>query len=63
MRPGVVRRSDGLADLGPEGRDALRALAIRTVVDLRQPIEREQHADDLAGLDDTTTPRPCSGTA
>ncbi|MEV4418896.1 tyrosine-protein phosphatase [Patulibacter sp. NPDC049589] len=51
VRAGVIWRSDGLSDLGPEGRDALSVLGIRTIVDLRQRIEREQHPDDVGGLD------------
>ncbi|WP_320671897.1 tyrosine-protein phosphatase [Patulibacter defluvii] len=47
---GRLFRADGLADLGPDGRDALAALGLRTVVDLREPVEREQHPDDLGDL-------------
>ncbi|WP_051472183.1 tyrosine-protein phosphatase [Patulibacter minatonensis] len=48
---GVIWRSDGLTELGTEGRAVLAELGIRTIVDLRQEIEQEQHPDDLDGLD------------
>lgn len=50
VRPGALWRADGLADLGEDGRDALRTLGVRTVVDLRQDVERDQHPDDLDGV-------------
>jgi protein-tyrosine phosphatase len=61
VRLGVIWRSDGLADLGPEGRAALSDLGIRTVLDLRQTIEQEQHPDDLGDLDITHVSEPVIG--
>jgi len=48
---GRLFRADGLADLGDAGRAALGPLGLRTVVDLREPVEAAQHPDDLAGLE------------
>ncbi|EHN12140.1 protein tyrosine/serine phosphatase [Patulibacter medicamentivorans] len=47
---GRLFRADGLADLGAAGRAALADLGLRTVVDLREPVEREQHPDDLGDV-------------
>jgi protein-tyrosine phosphatase len=41
VRPRLLLRSEALAHLAPEGRDALRRLGLRTAIDLREPIERE----------------------
>jgi protein-tyrosine phosphatase len=50
VRRGVLWRSGDLSGLGDDGRRTVEELGIRTVVDLRQPIETEQHPDDLDGL-------------
>ncbi|MGE4427795.1 MAG: tyrosine-protein phosphatase [Solirubrobacteraceae bacterium] len=47
VRSGTLFRSDGLAALGDEGRAAFAALGVRTVVDLRQALEVEQHPSAL----------------
>lgn len=57
-RLGVVYRSDGLAHLGEAGREALRGLGIRTVIDLRDDTEVNLMPDDLAGLDVTVRRNP-----
>ena len=49
-RSGVLMRSDALAALGEPGREALRALNLRTAIDLREPVERELDPPDLADL-------------
>lgn len=51
VRPGVLWRADALDDLGSDARRALAGLELRTVVDLREPVEQAAHPDDLAGLD------------
>jgi protein-tyrosine phosphatase len=43
-------RADALHGLGGGGRAALVELGVRTVIDLREPVERTQDPDDLAGL-------------
>jgi protein-tyrosine phosphatase len=48
---GRLFRADGIDALGDAGRAVLRELGLRTVIDLRQAIESEQHPDDLAGLE------------
>ncbi len=48
---GQLFRADGIDELGDAGRAALAGLGLRTVVDLREAIESEQHPDDLAGLE------------
>ncbi|MCK9249507.1 MAG: tyrosine-protein phosphatase [Solirubrobacteraceae bacterium] len=47
VRSGVLFRSDGLANLDDDGRAAFAALGVRTVVDLRQAREAEQHPSAL----------------
>lgn len=49
-RPGVMWRADALCELGVAGRHALHDLGIRTVIDLREPVEEELDPDDLADL-------------
>lgn len=51
IRPGKLYRADALGRLGPAGRDALRELGIRIVIDLRDDFEVEALPDDLDGLD------------
>lgn len=49
-RNGVIFRSDGLAHLGAEGRQAIQNLGVRTVIDLRDEQEHELMPDDIEGL-------------
>lgn len=46
----TLYRADALHRLGPEGREALAELGVRTVIDLREPVEVELDPDDLDGL-------------
>lgn len=48
-RPGMLYRSDALHQLDDEGRRQLRALGVRTIVDLRQTAERESDPDLVDG--------------
>lgn len=50
-RPGVLFRSGNLAGVTAEGREAIRALRIRTVVDLRDDTEVAYEPTDLRGLE------------
>ena len=50
-RPGKLFRADALGRLGQEGREGLRELGIRIVIDLRDDFEVEALPDDLDGLD------------
>jgi protein-tyrosine phosphatase len=50
-RPGKLFRADALGRLGDAGRQALRELGIRVVIDLRDDFEVDALPDDLAGLD------------
>ena len=50
-RPGKLFRADALGRLGEDGRDGLRELGIRIVIDLRDDFEVEALPDDLDGLD------------
>ncbi|WP_434317139.1 tyrosine-protein phosphatase [Leifsonia sp. P73] len=50
VRRGKLFRSDGLARLGDEGRQALRDLDVRVVIDLRDDFEVSVLPDDVAGL-------------
>jgi protein-tyrosine phosphatase len=47
LATGLLFRSDGLSDLGPEGRAALEQLGVRTIVDLRDALEIEQYPSDF----------------
>jgi protein-tyrosine phosphatase len=47
----ALMRADALTDLGTDGRRALAALGVRTVVDLREPVERELDPDAISGLE------------
>ena len=46
VRRGKLFRSDGLARLGDEGRQSLRDLGVRVVIDLRDDFETEVMPDD-----------------
>ena len=50
-RPGKLYRADALGRLGERGREGLRELGIRLVIDLRDDFEVEALPDDLEGLD------------
>jgi protein-tyrosine phosphatase len=50
VRPGVIIRSDAPVRLDAAGQAAVRALGIRSAIDLREPVEREH---DPAALDGT----------
>src|SRR5439155_3388377 len=45
-----LMRSAALKSLGAPGREALRALSLRTAIDLREPVERELDPPALADL-------------
>lgn len=51
IRWGVLLRGDALADLTAEGRAQLARLGLRTVIDLREPIERELDPDAIDGVE------------
>ncbi|WP_426623656.1 tyrosine-protein phosphatase [Leifsonia sp. McL0607] len=51
VRRGKLFRSDGLARLGDEGRQSLRELGVRVVIDLRDDFETQTMPDDVGGLD------------
>ncbi|HEV7183017.1 MAG TPA: tyrosine-protein phosphatase [Leifsonia sp.] len=51
VRSGKLFRSDGLHSLGEEGKEKLRELGVKFIVDLRDDFEIEAAPDDLAGLD------------
>jgi hypothetical protein len=51
VRPGHVFRADGLAQLTDRSRADIRALGIRTVLDLRDIGERSKLPDALDGLE------------
>jgi protein-tyrosine phosphatase len=50
VRYGMLIRSDAPVSLGAEGQAALRELGIRTLLDLRQPIEQTLDPIDLDGV-------------
>ncbi|WP_431247137.1 tyrosine-protein phosphatase [Leifsonia xyli] len=50
-RPGKLFRADALGRLGEAGREGLRELGIRIVIDLRDEFEVQALPDDLDGLD------------
>lgn len=50
-RSGKLFRSDALSHLGQEGKDQLKDLGVRVIVDLRDDDELEAMPDDLDGLD------------
>ncbi|MGK4582302.1 tyrosine-protein phosphatase [Kitasatospora sp. HPMI-4] len=51
IRPGLLYRSGSLNQLTPEGAQRLKALGIRSVVDLRGAVELAHWPDELHGLD------------
>ena len=51
IRPGKLFRSDGLHELGEDGRRMLGELGVRVIVDLRDDAEATAMPDDLEGLD------------
>ncbi|HWF56221.1 MAG TPA: tyrosine-protein phosphatase [Solirubrobacteraceae bacterium] len=50
VRRGAIIRSDAPLHLGAPGRAALRALEIRSAIDLREQVERDLDPADLDGL-------------
>ncbi|MET1019843.1 MAG: tyrosine-protein phosphatase [Microterricola sp.] len=50
IRPGRLLRSDAIDRIGDAGRDAIAALDVRRVIDLRTPEEAAAQPDDLDGL-------------
>lgn len=50
VREGLLMRSDALTDVTPAGLEALGALGLQTIVDLREPVERNLHPNALDGL-------------
>ncbi len=53
-----LMRADALADLSDRGRDRLTAIGLRTIVDLREPVEREMDPNAVAGTGAVTHERP-----
>ena len=51
VRSGKLFRADALGRLGAAGRESLRELGIRIVIDLRDDFEVQALPDDLEGLD------------
>jgi protein-tyrosine phosphatase len=51
IRSGKLFRSDGLHSMGEEGKEKLRELGVKFIVDLRDDFEIEAAPDDLDGLD------------
>lgn len=64
-RDGVLFRSGNLAQLGPDGRSALRALGLRRIVDLREDDElvRDPSLVDGLGIDTVRAPLFLGSTA
>ncbi|KQP01499.1 tyrosine-protein phosphatase [Leifsonia sp. Leaf264] len=58
VRSGVLLRSDGLGRLDDSGRDALRALDVHTIIDLRDGFESTSMPDAIDGLDIDTVSLP-----
>lgn len=58
VRGGKLFRSDGLARLGEAGKEGLRELDVRVVIDLRDDFEANAMPDDLDGLDVTVMRLP-----
>jgi hypothetical protein len=52
IRPGALVRSDSLSSLTPAGADALVAHGVRTVVDLRMPVEVDDRPNPFAAPGD-----------
>ncbi|KRC50693.1 hypothetical protein ASE16_06735 [Leifsonia sp. Root227] len=51
IRSGKLFRSDGLHSLGEPGKNELRELGVRIIIDLRDDFEKRALPDDLDGLD------------
>jgi protein-tyrosine phosphatase len=51
VRSGKLFRSDGLHSIGEDGKQKLRELGVKFIVDLRDDFEIEAAPDDLDGLD------------
>jgi protein-tyrosine phosphatase len=51
VRSGKLFRSDGLHSIGEDGKQKLRELGVKVIVDLRDDFEIEAAPDDLDGLD------------
>lgn len=60
-RPRTVIRSDAPVSLGAPGRSAMRALGIRTAIDLRNRVERELDPPDFEGTGVEIQNRPILG--
>ncbi|MFB7614256.1 tyrosine-protein phosphatase [Kitasatospora sp. NPDC056181] len=58
LRKGVLYRSGSFHNLAPEGAQRLKALGLRTVIDLRSPVELEVWPDLRHGLDHETLNLP-----
>jgi protein-tyrosine phosphatase len=58
VRRRTLMRADALSELTAAGRERLVELGVRTVVDLREPIERELDPDRTAGLGIVKVERP-----
>lgn len=58
VRGGLLYRSDALHQLDGDGQAALRERGIRTVLDLREPAEREREPDRLDGVGATLVSHP-----
>jgi protein-tyrosine phosphatase len=58
VRPGALMRSDALTDITDRGRRRLAALGVRTIVDIREPIERARHPNAIDGLPVTVQELP-----
>ena len=50
IRSGLLLRSDAPVRVDESGLDALRTLAIRTAIDLREPVERDLDPVELNGV-------------
>jgi protein-tyrosine phosphatase len=61
IRPRTMVRSDAPVSLGVPGRSAVRALGIRSAIDLREPVERELDPPDLDGTGVEVYNRPVLG--
>jgi protein-tyrosine phosphatase len=61
IRRGALIRSDAPVELAEAGRRALRELGVRTAVDLREPVERENAPADVDELDIALVFRPVLG--
>ena len=60
-RQRMMFRSDAPVELGAQGRSAVRALGIRSAIDLRNPVERELDPPDFDGTGVELHNRPVLG--